>query len=98
MSGSPAQGAGRPWRLAAAWLVFLGPFFFITYGFANAHAASLPQVPSVAADWERAIPFLPWTILPYWSIDGFYAASVFVAASRRDRSAAVGDALRLPDN
>ena len=39
-----------------AWLLFLGPFFFITYGLANWSAAQHSFVPSLAFAWERAIP------------------------------------------
>jgi protein-tyrosine phosphatase/membrane-associated phospholipid phosphatase len=60
----------------------LGPFFFWSYGLANHHAASLPAVPSVVFDWEAGVPFLPWTILPYWSIDLFYGLSLLLAPSR----------------
>jgi membrane-associated phospholipid phosphatase len=74
----------RPWRRAAAWLAFLGPFFFASYGFANWLASRRANVPAVAYEWERAIPFVPWTIVPYWSIDLLYAISLFVCTTRRE--------------
>lgn len=74
----------RPWRRAAAWLLFLGPFFFATYGFANWLASRRSGVGSVFYEWERAIPFLPWTIVPYWSIDLLYGLSVFVCTTKRE--------------
>ena len=72
----------RPWRRALAWLAFLGPFFFATYGFATWASAQRAAVPFIAFDWERAIPFWPWTIVPYWIIDALYAASLFACATR----------------
>ena len=74
----------RPWRRAAAWLAFLGPFFFASYGFANWLASHRVGVGAIVFEWERAIPFLAWTIVPYWSIDLLYAASLFVCTSRRE--------------
>jgi protein-tyrosine phosphatase/membrane-associated phospholipid phosphatase len=74
----------RPWKRAAAWLAFLGPFFFASYGFANWVASRRADVGSLVYDWERTIPFAPWTIVPYWSIDAFYAVSVFVCATARE--------------
>lgn len=65
-------------KRAALWLVFLAPFFYLTYGFANWAASQRQNVGSIVYDWERAIPFLAWTIVPYWSINAFYAASLFV--------------------
>ncbi|HEY2817082.1 MAG TPA: phosphatase PAP2/dual specificity phosphatase family protein [Casimicrobiaceae bacterium] len=75
---------GRPWRRAAAWLVVLGPFFFLSYGFANWIASQRVEVPSIVFDWERAIPFWPWTIVPYWIIDLLYGVSLFVCGTRRE--------------
>ena len=74
----------RPWKRAAAWLLFLGPFFFLTYGLANWLASLRASVPVAAFEWEGAIPFHAWTIVPYWSIDALYAVSLFVCATRTE--------------
>ena len=73
-----------PWRRALAWLAFLGPFFFATYAFANWTASLRLAVPSIVFDWERHVPFLPWTIVPYWIIDALYGISLFLCASKRE--------------
>jgi protein-tyrosine phosphatase len=65
-------------RAAALWLAFLAPFFYLTYGVANWLASQRADVPNLAFGWERHIPFLAWTIVPYWSINAFYALSLFV--------------------
>ena len=75
---------GRPWKRAIAWLAFLGPFFFTTYGFANWFASQRTAVGSIVFDWERHIPFAAWTIVPYWSIDLLYGLSLFVCAMRHE--------------
>lgn len=74
--------ARRPWKRAAAWLALLGPLFYAAYGFANWWAASRAAVPTLAFDWERSLPFWPWTIFPYWTINVFYALSPFLARDR----------------
>jgi len=84
---SIACGVGavsRPWRHALAWLLFLGPFFFLSYGLANAYAAQHANVRSIAFGWEARLPFWAWTILPYWSLDALYAISLFACRSRRE--------------
>ncbi|PJJ98336.1 serine/threonine protein phosphatase [Lysobacteraceae bacterium NML75-0749] len=77
----------RPWLRACVWLAFLGPFFFLTYGFANQMAVqqdALGKVGNIALAWERHIPLWPWTIVPYWSIDLLYAISPFLCRSRTE--------------
>ena len=78
------MNSGRPWKRAALWLACLGPFFFISYGLAGTWTAQLPHVPSFWFAWEKQIPFLPWTIVPYMSIDAFYAVSLFLCATRAE--------------
>lgn len=84
--------AQHPWKRAAGWLALLGPLFYASYGFANWWAASRAVVPTLAFDWERALPFWQWTIFPYWTINFFYALSVFLA---RDKHTLDRHALRL---
>ena len=76
-------------KRAALWLAFLGPFFYASYGLANWWAGTRAQVPSVVFAWEQHIPFLAWTIFPYWSLNLFYAASLLLGTSlhRIDRHA-----------
>ncbi len=64
-----------PWRRSVAWLLLLGPFFFLSYGYANHQAAASGVNTSLFFAWERQIPFWAWTIIPYWSIDLFYGLS-----------------------
>jgi len=77
----------RPWRRACLWLALLGPFFYVTYGLANFMASRRSHVGSMVFAWERHTPFLDWTIVPYWSINALYAASVFVCATRAELDA-----------
>lgn len=66
------------WKWGILCLVFLAPFFFLTYGFANDYASRLAHVPSLYFSWEKHIPLWPWTIVPYWSIDLFYGLSLLL--------------------
>lgn len=86
MNGTIASTApaARPWGRAFGWLAFLGPFFFASYGLATWLTAQRADVGAIAFDWERAIPFVPWTIVPYWSIDLLYGLSLFACADRRE--------------
>ncbi len=82
-----SRSVARPWGRALLWLAVLGPFFFLSYGFANQQAAvraAAGMVGNIAMAWERAIPFWPWSIVPYWSIDVFYAVSPFVCKTRAE--------------
>ena len=81
---APVAPSRRPWLRATGWLAVLGPFFFLSYGLANWWTGQLPHVGSVVFGWERRIPFLPWTIVPYMSLDAFYAGSLFLCATRAE--------------
>ncbi len=76
-----APATAIPWQRGVAWLLFLGPFFFISYGFANNMAARWQVSEAHVYDWERHIPFIPWTIVPYWSIDLLYGLSFLLCRS-----------------
>lgn len=91
-AASATSSAPLPWRRGVVWLLLLGPFFFLSYGFANRMAAQRDITDSLVFGWEQQIPFLPWTILPYWSIDLFYGLSFLCC---RDRLQVDRHALRL---
>jgi protein-tyrosine phosphatase len=65
-------------RRAVLWLIFLAPFFYLTYGTANWLASQREHVGSIVFGWEQHVPFLAWTIIPYWSINLFYGLSLAI--------------------
>lgn len=75
---------GAVMRTAALRLLFLAPFFYLTYGVANWLASLRTDVPNLAFSWEKYIPFFAWTIIPYWSINAFYALSLFANDTPQD--------------
>ncbi|WP_438753475.1 phosphatase PAP2/dual specificity phosphatase family protein [Pararhizobium sp. O133] len=77
-ASSPTISALPVIRRAALWLCLLAPFFYLSYGIANWLASQRAHVPNLAFGWESAIPFYAWTIVPYWSINAFYALSLFI--------------------
>ena len=74
----------HPWVRELLWLAALAPFFFLSYGFANWVTSLRGDVRAIVFGWERWIPFVPLTIVPYWSTDLLYAASLFVCRTRRE--------------
>ena len=74
----------RPWFRALTWLVFLGPTFFISYGFANEYTAGRSDIGQFVFAWEALIPFWDWTIIPYMSIDLLYGISLFLCVSKAE--------------
>ncbi|WP_312179630.1 phosphatase PAP2/dual specificity phosphatase family protein [Pantoea sp. CTOTU46764] len=74
----------RPWKQGLCWLMLLGPLFFLSYGQVNTYTATRDDVESLVFAWERSIPFVPWTIVPYWSIDLLYGISLFICTSRQE--------------
>ena len=80
------------WKRGALWLALLGPFFFLSYGWVNYYTSGRTDVGIIVEAWEHQLPFVPWLMLPYMSIDAFYAASLFLF---RKRSGLDRHALRL---
>ena len=74
----------RPWGLATLWLILVGGFFFVSYLGSLELVALRDDVPVLVFEWERHIPFLAWTIVPYWSIDLFYALAFFLCLTRAE--------------
>ncbi len=72
----------RPFGRALLWLVFLGTLFFTSYIWALEVTSRRAHVPTIVFEWERQIPFVPWTIAPYWSMDLFYGLSLLLCRNR----------------
>ncbi|MBY5926037.1 MULTISPECIES: phosphatase PAP2/dual specificity phosphatase family protein [unclassified Halomonas] len=86
MNAPHCQRAPSGWGLrvrAGLWLLLLGVVFFSSYALTNHLSALRAPLPSIMFDWERGIPLLPWTIVPYWSIDLMYAAGVLLLPQDR---------------
>lgn len=77
---APSRPLGRAFLL----LVGLGAFFYASYGFSNWFAGTRAAVPSIVFAWERSVPFLDWTIVPYWTTNLFYAASLLFSRTRAE--------------
>lgn len=72
------------WKIALLYLVGLGSFFFISYGFATWFTLQRDNVGSLVFAWEQFIPLWPWTIIPYWSIDFLYGLAILLALTRKE--------------
>lgn len=86
-SDTPTEASGRklPQKLyATVCLLLLGVVFYTTYGFANWLSTQRAPLPEVVFAWEYHLPFWAWTIVPYWSLNLFYACSVFVCKDRAE--------------
>jgi protein-tyrosine phosphatase len=59
----------------------LSLLFIAVYGTTNWLASLRPDVPVFVFNWERSIPFVPFFIIPYLSIDLFFIAAPFIYRS-----------------
>ena len=66
-------------------LAAVATIFYLSYGLTNHYTASRANVPEIAYAWEHHIPFLPWTIIPYWSLNLFYGLGFFLCTSTREQ-------------
>jgi rhodanese-related sulfurtransferase len=64
----------------------LSILFLIVYGGCNWITAHRANVGTFYFGWERAIPFVPFFILPYMSIDLFFVGAPFLCRTDRELS------------
>ena len=74
---TPSQPAASMGACALR-LVIVSTIFIAAYALANQLTGLRSDVGQGVFEFERAIPFVPWTIVPYLSVMGFYAASFFI--------------------
>lgn len=67
---------------AAFWLACVSTFFASIYWLTNQITSVRSDVGAAVFQWERAIPFIDWTIIPYGSIVAFFVASFFLCRNR----------------
>jgi membrane-associated phospholipid phosphatase len=79
-----ANGARSECSLASQWLLALAVAYLSTYWLSNQLTHMRADVGTTVFEWERAIPFIEWTIVPYLSIVLFFAASFFAGQRRED--------------
>ncbi len=64
----------------------LSVLFLIVYGGCNWITSRRGNVGTIYFKWERQIPFVPFFILPYMSIDLFFIAAPFLCQTDRELS------------
>lgn len=64
----------------------LSILFLIVYGSCNWITSRRATVGTIYFEWERAIPFVPFFILPYMSIDLFFVVAPFLCRTDRELS------------
>ena len=77
------HSVARPPRLvSAATALALSLLFIIVYGLTGWITSVRPDVGTWVFEWERRLPFVPWLIVPYMSLDLFFVAAPFQCTSR----------------
>jgi protein-tyrosine phosphatase/membrane-associated phospholipid phosphatase len=78
--------APRP-LTAAATSISLSLLFVVVYGTTSWLASMRPDVGIWYFGWERFIPFVPWLIVPYMSIDLFFVVAPFLCTDMSELQA-----------
>ncbi|MCA9062406.1 MAG: phosphatase PAP2/dual specificity phosphatase family protein [Planctomycetaceae bacterium] len=58
--------------------------FLVVYGGTSWITSLRAPVPTLVFDWERMIPFVPWMVIPYMSIDLFFVFAPFLTTTREE--------------
>jgi membrane-associated phospholipid phosphatase len=74
----------RSWRRTFLWMAGCSLLFSALYNLCNWITTRRADVGTWAFAWELRIPFVPWMIVPYWSLDLFFIGSFFLCTSRRE--------------
>jgi len=80
----PTEDVRPPFREALFWFGALSALFMIVYGGCNWITSQRSDVGTFYFAWEKHIPLVPVFIIPYMSIDLFFAGSMFLCGSRRE--------------
>src|SRR5882724_10444550 len=91
MAGKPQidsidQGTGRSTGKALLASAGLSILFLVVYSGCNWITARRPGVGTFYFEWEQWIPFVPFMILPYMSIDLFFVAAPFLCRTGKELS------------
>lgn len=70
---------------AAATAAATSLLFLVVYGGSSWITSLRADVGTWVFAWERAIPFVPWLIIPYMSIDLFFVGAPFLCADKAER-------------
>jgi hypothetical protein len=84
IAASPTRAPIAPPSTAAFWLASVSLFFASIYWLTNQMTSVRTDVGAAVFQWERAIPFIEWTIIPYGSIVAFFVASFFLCRNRSE--------------
>ncbi len=78
-----AREPGLFWRALGS-LALAGAVFILVYGGCNQFTATRTDVGTCYFAWERSLPFVPWLVVPYWTLDLFFCGAFFLCATRAE--------------
>ena len=79
------HGVARPSRaLSGTAALSLSILFITVYGLTGWLTSLRSGVGTWAFEWERNVPFVPWLVVPYMSLDLFFVAAPFLCTDRTE--------------